>query len=205
MSTRTYLYGGRRAWRFSAWSLILGVLVVLGAVSTGSPTTTAIGAIYTYDAPALVRVGGQAFGSAGASQTQIRGAQAGSGSPSLSAQEASATQSLAFVATNTADDFVDLASPARRAHILDGHMPPGLPNKSLFPSSWSEGQIMNHVSDIATDPSLSWIQQTGKPGALFTRNGDPVRYFVDGVRDGTTIRVVLEPGVEGIITAFPVP
>jgi hypothetical protein len=80
-----------------------------------------------------------------------------------------------------------------------------MPGKSLFPSSWSEGQIMHNVSDIATDPSLRWIQQTGKPGALFTKNGDPVRYFVDGVRDGTAIRVIVEPGGEGIITAFPVP
>ena len=64
---------------------------------------------------------------------------------------------------------------------------------------------MHNVSDIATDPSLRWIQQTGKPGVLFTKNGDPIRYFVDGVRDGTAIRVIVEPGGEGIITAFPVP
>jgi hypothetical protein len=64
---------------------------------------------------------------------------------------------------------------------------------------------MHNVSDIATDPGLRWVQQTGKAGAEFTKNGAPVRYFVDGVRDGVPIRVIVEPGGEGIITAFPLP
>jgi RHS repeat-associated protein len=102
-------------------------------------------------------------------------------------------------------NVVNLASDARTRHILDSHMYPGLPGKTLFPRSWSSGRIMHQVSDIATDPNLKWIQQTGKPGAQFTKKGDPVRFYVDGVRDGTTIRVVIEPGGEGIITAFPLP
>lgn len=68
------------------------------------------------------------------------------------------------VAAKTGDDFVNLASEARTSHILDGHMPPGLPGKSLFPKSWSSQQIMQNASDIATDPSLKWVQQTGKAG-----------------------------------------
>jgi hypothetical protein len=32
-----------------------------------------------------------------------------------------------------------------------------------------------------------------------------VRYSVEGVRDGVKIRVIIEPGDEGIITAYPVP
>ena len=102
-----------------------------------------------------------------------------------------------------ADDLVDLSPSARRTHILDGHRWPGAPGKSAFPRSWSDDQILHHVSDIATDPNLRWIQQTGKPGAAFTKAGDPVRYYVDGVRGGVNIRVILEPGGEGIITAFP--
>jgi hypothetical protein len=64
---------------------------------------------------------------------------------------------------------------------------------------------MNDVSDVATDPSLQWIQQTGRPGAWFTNAGDPTRWYVIGDRGGVTIKVVLEPAGEGIITAHPVP
>ena len=103
------------------------------------------------------------------------------------------------------DDLVNLASPSRTQHILDGHMPPGEPGNSLFPQNWSADKIMHEVSDVATDPSLKWIQQTGKAGAQYTKNGAPVRYFVDGVRDGVNIRVIVQPGPggEGIITGFP--
>ncbi|MFF1531064.1 RNA 2'-phosphotransferase [Cellulomonas sp. NPDC058312] len=93
----------------------------------------------------------------------------------------------------------------RTSHILDGHMPPGELGNTLFPRSWSPQQIMHNVSDVATDPGLQWIQQTGKVGAEFTKNGAPVRYLVDGVRQGVPIRVIIEPGGEGIITGFPLP
>lgn len=101
--------------------------------------------------------------------------------------------------------LVNLASKSRTSHILDGHMPPGEAGNTLFPSSWSPGQIMHNVSDIATDPSLTWVQQTGKLGADFTKNGAPVRFYVDGVRDGVPMRVIVEPGGEGIISGFPLP
>ncbi len=81
----------------------------------------------------------------------------------------------------------------------------GEPGNSLLPSDWSAGQIMHNASDLATDPALQWQQITGRAGAEFTRAGDPVRYAVEGIRDGVKIRVILEPGGEGIITAYPVP
>lgn len=109
------------------------------------------------------------------------------------------------VAANTADEFVDLASASRRSHILDGHRYGGEAGNTWFPKGWSDDKIMHSVSDIATDPSLNWVQQTGRAGAAFTRGGAPVRYTVEGVRDGVKIRVVLEPGGEGIITGFPIP
>jgi hypothetical protein len=59
------------------------------------------------------------------------------------------------------------------------------------------------VSDIATDPTLQWVQQTGKAGSLFTKAGAPTRFYVTGVRDGVGIKVIVEPAGEGIITAFP--
>ncbi len=113
------------------------------------------------------------------------------------------------IASDTGE-FVNLASPERTAHILQGdatgggHLWPGAPGKTPFPESWSGEQIMHNVSDIATDPSLNWGQQTGQAGSWFTRAGDPARFSVTGVRDGVTIRVILEPAGEGIITAHPV-
>jgi filamentous hemagglutinin len=47
------------------------------------------------------------------------------------------------------------------------------------------------------------IQLTGKAGANFTASGKPVRWAVEGVRDGVPIRVIVEPHGEGIITAYP--
>jgi hypothetical protein len=108
------------------------------------------------------------------------------------------------VAAKSADEFVDLASASRRSHILDGHRYGGEAGNTWFPKGWSDDKIMHSVSDIATDPSLTWIQQTGRAGAAFTRGGAPVRYTVEGVRDGVKIRVVLQPGGEGIITGFPI-
>jgi RHS repeat-associated protein len=100
--------------------------------------------------------------------------------------------------------LVNLASEARTQHILEGHMPPGEPGNTLFPSEWSSDQIMHNVSDVATDPTLTWQQLTGPAGANVTRAGDPVRFAVHGVREGVKIRVILEPGGEGIITAYPI-
>jgi hypothetical protein len=64
---------------------------------------------------------------------------------------------------------------------------------------------MHCVSDIATDPGLQWVQQTGKAGSLFTKAGDPARFIVIGEREAVRIKVVLEPAGEGIITAHPLP
>ena len=43
----------------------------------------------------------------------------------------------------------------------------------------------------------------GKIGAQVTRNGLPVRYQAIGVREGISIKTIIEPGGEGIITGFP--
>lgn len=147
----------------------------------------------TYGYDDVARAQHSARGSRGTGE-QVRGQEAGF----VVVQRSS-------VAAKSGDEFVNLASEARTAHILDGHMPPGLPGKTLFPRSWSPQQIMHNASDVATDPSLRWVQQRGKAGADFTKNGDPVRFYVDGVRDGVNIRVIIEPSGEGIITAFPIP
>jgi RHS repeat-associated protein len=114
-------------------------------------------------------------------------------------------------AASADSDLVNLASPKRTTHITvgdatgGGHLWPGAPGKTPFPQDWSTEQIMHHVSDIATDPALPWVQQTGKPGTLFTKAGAPARFLVTGVRGGVTINVIIEPAGEGIITAFPQP
>ncbi|MGO4282593.1 EndoU domain-containing protein, partial [Cupriavidus sp. RAF20_2] len=106
-------------------------------------------------------------------------------------------------------DLVNLASQQRTQHILlgdatgGGHLWPGAPGKTAFPSVWTESQIMHNVSDLATDPTAKWTQLTGKAGADYTSKGAPVRWAVEGVRDGVQVRVIVEPRGEGIITAYP--
>lgn len=179
---------------------------VVSVVTPLQPGTTALLTVaYPYDAPTLARVEVRESDGAAVSSIPLREALEVSASPSIEARGTSTTSSATFIATNTVDDAVNVASPSRTQHILDGRMPPGEPGNSLFPKNWSADKIMHEVSDVATDPSLKWIQQTGKAGAQYTKNGDPVRYFVDGARDGINIRVIVEPGPggEGIITGFP--
>ncbi|MFU3248138.1 EndoU domain-containing protein [Pseudomonas paraeruginosa] len=112
-------------------------------------------------------------------------------------------------ATPSADSLINLASNQRTQHILlgdatgGGHLWPGASGKTAFPASWNGDKVMHNVSDLATDPKASWTQLTGKPGAQFTTKGKPVRWAVEGVRDGVNIRVIVEPHGEGIITAYP--
>jgi hypothetical protein len=81
----------------------------------------------------------------------------------------------------------DLAKSATRSSLAGG-----LPSRSCTTRQASP-----------PDSSLQWQHLTGRAGAEFTRAGDPVRFAVEGVRDGIKIRVILEPGGEGIITAYP--
>gem|GEM_PF-1583984 len=95
-------------------------------------------------------------------------------------------------AANSADDLVNLASPARASHILDGEVRPngtfggghragtGFPGKSEFPAAWSDSQVMHNISDVATDSSLTW-RAGAKPGD----------FWVNGTRDGIDIEVLI--------------
>lgn len=105
------------------------------------------------------------------------------------------------VAPRVTDDLVDLVSPSRRHHILDGEVRPngtyggghgagtGYPGKSEFPARWSDEQIMHHVSDIATDPLSTTVRTQGRD------------VFVAGTRDGIDIEVLIRNGE--IWTAYP--
>ena len=99
--------------------------------------------------------------------------------------------------TNSADDFVDLATPQRRKHILDGDATggghragTGNPGKSEFPADWTDDRIMHEISDVATDPNAA---------SRVSRGG---RVVSEGTRDGITIRTVVDKDGE-IITGYP--
>lgn len=108
---------------------------------------------------------------------------------------------VAQFATNSADDLVDLASPARCSHILDGEVRPngsyggghrggtGFPGKSEFPTSWSDNQVMHHISDVVTDPASQIVRTQGRD------------VFVRGTRDGIDIEVLIRNGE--IWTGYP--
>jgi Bacterial EndoU nuclease len=98
------------------------------------------------------------------------------GPPQL--RQASATG----VAADTVPDYVNVASPGRTEHILNGdatgggHMWPGAPGKTPFPEDWSGAKIMHEASDVATDPNSTVLSRGGG------------RTVLTGARDGVDIR-----------------
>jgi len=66
----------------------------------------------------------------------------------------------------------------------------------------SDADVMEHISDVATDPKATHTQLTGRPGATTTKAGDPVRYSAEGTRDGVDIKVIYDSAGE-IITGYP--
>jgi EndoU nuclease-like protein len=101
-----------------------------------------------------------------------------------------------------AEDAVDLTTPAARRHILEGEARPngtfagghrpgtGFPGKSEFPSGWSDDRIIHEISDVATDPASTAVQQGS-------------RTIVTGKRGGVTIRVVIDNNTGRIVTGYP--
>jgi RHS repeat-associated protein len=91
---------------------------------------------------------------------------------------------------------VNLASPERTTHILygdatgGGHLWPGLPGKTPFPSDWSAMQVMHAISEVVTSPFSTWTPQ----GA---------RFLITGEFSGVDIRVIYDPRTDEIITAHP--
>jgi hypothetical protein len=106
-------------------------------------------------------------------------------------------------------ESTNLASPKRTIHILvgensssGGHMYPGNPGKTLFPTEWSADKIMHAVAEVATNPQNTWKPQTGN-GGFFTNKGIPAKFIVIGEFEGIEIKVIIQPMGEGIITAHP--
>ncbi|MEI7256981.1 VENN motif pre-toxin domain-containing protein, partial [Dickeya dadantii] len=105
--------------------------------------------------------------------------------------------------------YVDILSPEAKQHILygdgptsGGHLYPGNPGKTVFPQSWSADKIVHEIGDIATSPKTTWYAQTGT-GGQYTSKGDPAKWVAYEERDGVRIRVVYQPAIGKIITAFP--
>lgn len=94
----------------SVLMIVVAVLAILASTRTvsgftvaASPTTTASAAIFTYDAPALVRVDAHAGGDVAAVFVQVGVALEGSALPPVEAGGASTTPLRSFVATEAAD------------------------------------------------------------------------------------------------------
>ena len=119
----------------------------------------------------------------------------------------------------------DNVSPERRRHILEGEGPndPGHgPNRGFgdqaFPDTWTDEYAIRAIEDVANNPNSTWRQSTGPGGGrnapvtvggpdpnapLTCRNGNPVRYVVNGRNHGLNVEVIVEPNGEGIITGYP--
>jgi RHS repeat-associated protein len=74
--------------------------------------------------------------------------------------------------------------------------------KSMFPILWNKDKIMYAIGEVATNPNNKWIQQGGKPGAMYYNSGQPMRYVVIGTYEGVKIKVVTT--IDDIITAYPI-
>lgn len=189
-----------RTWRARLVACLLAAL--LGSIGLSSValavTAAANAATFTYDVQPIARVDSRAIGAVKISPAQLSVAPEASASPQVGSRGTSTTSSEFVNATNTADDFVDLASPARRTHILDGdatgggHLWPGNPGKTPFPQGWSGGRIMHEISDIAIDP-VAW-QNAGTQGS---------RTVLTGTRGGVDIRVIVNTNTGEIITGYP--
>lgn len=93
-----------------------------------------------------------------------------------------------------------VVSDDRRKHILDGNDKgtggghgPGRnrPNKTEFPSEWSNDQVIDAIKDVANDPGSSRRVQPND------------RIAVMGTREGVGIEVIIEPDKTTIVTGYP--
>jgi hypothetical protein len=82
------------------WVLVVALTGLIACAITG--TTGVVAATFTYDGPAIARVGVHAIDGSEASPAQLSDVREGSASPSAAAQGAASTHSPAFVATEAA-------------------------------------------------------------------------------------------------------
>lgn len=87
----------------------------------------------------------------------------------------------------------------RAMHILygdktgGGHLHGvGKPCKSEFPASWKKEDVLHRVTMAAANDNIDWKKQ--KNGYATTETGI----------DGITVRIVIDPDTNSIITAYPI-
>lgn len=113
---------------------------------------------------------------------------------------------LGILAHNSSAALTKIDNPVditgfRRQHILNRHRHgTNLPDKTEFPSNWSDDRIIHNVSDVATDPKSTYgVEKIGKSGWE--------QPYAIGVRDGVEIRVDFYPSnskhAGNISTAYP--
>ncbi len=172
----------------AVFALFAAVLVAGCVVSAASASTS------TYHYDGVQHLSARAHAS---SAVTLPAGRTASGSGAATDDELTSGAATGAAAEG-ADEFVDLASSARRNHILaedatgGGHLWPGLPGKTPFPRGWSADRVMHEVSEIATDPA-AWrnVQYQGQ------------RAVLNGARDGVDIKVVVSRQTGEIITGHP--
>ncbi|MBA3676737.1 MAG: EndoU domain-containing protein [Sphingosinicella sp.] len=87
------------------------------------------------------------------------------------------------------DQNDDLTDDKGKDHILNGdetggghRAGTGRPGKSEFPSTWSDQDILEAISDVATDPTADRKVEGGRNISEDTRNGVDIRTVDDGGR-----------------------
>jgi len=101
-------------------------------------------------------------------------------------------------APNELEDL-NLTDAGGRQHILEGDASGGghgagrgVSGKSEFPADWSDQRVLNEVSDIATDPKLTWTPPDSRGYITTTKT-------VNGVN----IKVVYDTRNARIVTGYP--
>jgi hypothetical protein len=186
------------------WVLVVALTGLIACAITG--TTGVVAATFTYDGPAIARVGVHAIDGSEASPAQLSDVREGSASPSAAAQGAASTHSPAFVATEAEGVLVEGAGSGTRSSNFkpDGADPNwGLTaahlNKHLFGSGpGSLSQI-----DAADNPDLwrNYIQDlAGRPATATLKGGieDVVGTFPLANASGTfQLGIRIAPGSNG--------
>ncbi|WP_433693506.1 hemagglutinin repeat-containing protein [Herbaspirillum seropedicae] len=104
------------------------------------------------------------------------------------------------VGGSAAEGDSSLLDGKAKKHILDGdsltsgghRYGTGSPGKTEFPKNWSDNKISNVISDIATDPSVTWSKPDARGYATTT-----------ATRDGVDVKVIYDTKNNRIVTGYP--
>lgn len=165
-------------------SVVAGPAFVGGAITTAvGATETGVGAygIYTFMSLPPLQSPSNDSGSGGSQDSSGQTPASGQGSTPIDS------------------GYVDLTDSQGSQHILDsdayggGHAPgTGISGKSEFPATWSNDQILDTISDIATGPDQVWSKPDSR-GYITTT----------ATVNGVDIKVVVDTNKGRIVTGYP--